>query len=325
MKEKTEHKIICYKDITSKEIEWVWYPYLPKGKLVLLMGDPGCGKTYLTSYIASIISKGGDFVNGFPSEEGVVWLQNGEDGAGDTIKIRLEKMGAKLENITMVSEEEDYLSLQQFEKIKEIFEIVKPQVAIFDPLTLYVGRKVDVNSSNEIRTILSPISRLCEEFGVTLILVMHLNKSDKKALYKGLGSVDFMAIARSAIMITVDEKSNERKITHIKSSLAETGDELAFLINKNGELEWIDKSNSQVLNDSFISKTSKAKEKILEILEGGEKTGKELFELTTDVGAQKTIENARAELRKEGKIITYRKDNEWYWSKNTCEVTKLEY
>ena len=93
--ENVKERIISFNDVESKEVEWIWYPYLPKGKLVLLMGDPGSGKTFLTTYIASVVSNGDIFVNSNEhTKKGIVLLQNGEDGIGDTIKKRLEGSGA---------------------------------------------------------------------------------------------------------------------------------------------------------------------------------------------------------------------------------------
>lgn len=315
--------IICFDDIESKDIEWIWYPYIPKGKLVLLMGDPGTGKTYLTTYISSVISNGGKFINSSEeTEQGIVVLQNGEDGIGDTIKKRLEYANANLKNIVTINEEQEPLSLQKTETIKDLIEELNPKLMIFDPLTLYIGKNVEINSANEIRGILSPISRLCSDYNTTIILVMHLNKSDSKALYKGLGSIDFMAIARSALLVTTDEEQETRFITHIKSSLAKTGDNLGFNIAPEGGIEWLDSEEvKQLNNDSSLksnTKHEKAKNFILGCIASAKKlSSTELEKLRELIDISPRVFNgARSELSKENKIYQHRKGGKTYWNIN---------
>ena len=327
-----KENIICFEDIESKDVEWIWYPYIPKGKLVLLMGDPGTGKTYLTTYISSIISKGDKFINSFENtEKGIVVLQNGEDGIGDTIKKRLEYANANLKNIVTINEEQEPLSLQKTEKIKNLIEKLNPKLMIFDPLTLYIGKNVEINSANEIRGILSPISRLCSDYNTTIILVMHLNKSDSKALYKGLGSIDFMAIARSALLITTDEEQETRFITHIKSSLAKAGETLGFNIAPEGGIEWLESEEVKQLNENHSSKSNtkyeKAKSFIFGCIASAKKISSEELEKLRILGefSSRIFNGARSELNKENKIYYKKEQGQTYW--NICDdilVSKVQ-
>lgn len=315
--DKFQHLIKTYDDVQEKDVEWIWYPYIPKGKFVFIIGDPGSGKTFFATYLASIISRGALFYNSTEiNEESIVLLQNGEDGKDDTIKNRLKILNAKYENILYLDESEKIITLKDIEIIKELLILKRPSMMIFDPATLYVGKKVDMNSANDVRSLLNPLVPLLEEYRCTMVLVLHMNKGANKAMYKALGSIDFMAIARSVIMITNNPNaSKERLLIHVKSSLAEKGDTLAFTISDNG-IEWLGvrEINEDTMDEDTVFKKDQAKEFILSYLSKGNVPSDELMSAGLEKGfSQKTFENARKELRNENKITCFKRVDKYYW------------
>ena len=312
-------RIKSYDEVKKTDVEWIWYPYIPKGKIVFVLGDPGSGKTFFSTYLASVISRGGKFYNMEENiEESVVVLQNGEDGKSDTIKNRLIMLNAHDKNIIFIDETKKQISLKDYDFIEYILKTRKPLMIIFDPTTLYIGKKVDMNSANEVRNILNPIVPLLEKYGCTLLLVLHMNKSANKSLYKALGSIDFVAIARSVITISVNPVNNkERLLMHTKASLGIKGDTLAFEINNNG-IEWIGirDIDEDTLEENSMYKKDQAKTFILEFLHDGNKSSDELINTALEKGfSQKTFENARSELKKEDKIDCFKdsESNKYYW------------
>lgn len=309
--------IKTYDEIQEKEVEWVWYPYIPKGKFVFIIGDPGSGKTFFATYLASVISRGTMFYNSIETnEESIVLLQNGEDGKEDTIKNRLKTLNAKYENILYLDETEKLITLKDIDIIKELLVSKRPSMMIFDPATLYVGKKVDMNSANDVRSLLNPLVPILEEYQCTMVLVLHMNKGANKAMYKALGSIDFMAIARSVIMITNNPNaSKERLLIHVKSSLAEKGDTLAFTIGDKG-IEWLGvrEINENTIDEDTVFKKDQAKEFILSYLSKGDVPSDELMSEGLETGfSQKTFENARKELRNENKITCFKGVDKYYW------------
>ena len=236
-KKEQNKSVICLADIEASEVEWLWKPYIPKGKITLLSADPGTGKTFFCLYLASVISKGGNFFNepfAMHRQAGKVIYQTAEDGISDTILPRLKPMQPNLNNILIINETKKQLSFED-KIIEETMQKYNPDLMIFDPLQAYLGAKVDMHRANEVRPILSKIEKLAEKYSCAVILIMHLSKqSQSSALYRGLGSMDIPAIARSMLVMGKHpEDANKRVICHEKSSLAMSGKSIAFSINMN--------------------------------------------------------------------------------------------
>ena len=103
--QKTELKMIRMSEIESQEVKWLWYPFIPYGKLTIIQGDPGDGKTTLVLNIAAKLSKGESLGSDIDVHEPVnVIYQTAEDGLADTVKPRLELAGADCEKILVIDE-----------------------------------------------------------------------------------------------------------------------------------------------------------------------------------------------------------------------------
>jgi len=241
--------IKCLGDIQSEEVDWLWEPYIPKGKITLLEGDPNDGKTFFALAVASIVSRGWGFpeIDGMPSERkepGSVLYLTAEDGLADTIRPRIDMLRGDAYRIHVLDgffyegDEESIhaVTLNNINVIKTSIEDIKPSLIVVDPLQAYMGAGVDIHRANEVRPVLSRIAKLAEEYKVALLLIRHLSKArTDRALYRGNGSIDFTAAARSVLLVGKDpDQPEKRAIVQIKNSVAQIGDSIGFSIDRNG-------------------------------------------------------------------------------------------
>lgn len=220
-------------EVEPEVIEWLWYPYIPKGKLTMIEGDPGLGKSWLTMALASYISRGKALPYQMNPEKGPVLILSAEDGIADTIKPRLITLKANTKNIIAIPEPVSFTEAGA-KAVGEAIKTINPLLIIIDPLVAYLGGKVDLHKANETREIMVRLTRLAEEHHVAIVLVRHLTKGNRdKAIYRGLGSIDLTAAVRSAIAIgrNPQDPNEGRVICHIKSNLAPLGKPIAYTLN----------------------------------------------------------------------------------------------
>jgi len=225
-----ELKIIGMDEVAVEEIEWLWYPYIPFGKLTIIHGDPGEGKTTLILQLAALLSRGDKLPCDDTEREPIsIIYQTAEDGLGDTIKPRLLSGNADCTQIKVIDESEVPLTMLDA-RVERAIQETGARMIILDPMQAYLGEKVDMNRANEVRSVLSQLGRIAEKYKCAIILVGHLNKMQgTKANYRGLGSVDFQATARSVLVVgRVKDSPETRVMAHQKSSLAPEGEPIAF-------------------------------------------------------------------------------------------------
>ena len=232
---KEEHQITLLNldDVEPEVVEWLWYPYIPRGKLTMIEGDPGLGKSWLTMALASYISRGKALPYQLNPEEGPILIMSAEDGIADTIKPRLITLRANTKNIIAIPEPVSFTE-NGAKAVDEAIKQVKPRLVIIDPLVAYLGGKIDLHKANETREIMARMTRIAEENKVAIVLVRHLTKGNKdKAIYRGLGSIDLTAAVRSVLAIGRNPKDpNEgRVICHIKSNLAPLGKAISYTLD----------------------------------------------------------------------------------------------
>jgi hypothetical protein len=211
-------------DVQPQTVSWLWEPYIPKGKLTLLEGDPGIGKSWLSLAMATGVSLGKGLPGMAESEPSKVILLSAEDGLGDTIRPRLDAMQADTSKIHAVT---DTLDLQNggIAELQSCIEKQAPALVIVDPLMAYIGAGVDIHRANETRAIMSKLAGIAAGFNVAIVLIRHLTKGGaSKPIYRGLGSIDIAASCRSALLAGCDpDNPAKRAFVHIKSNLAPMG------------------------------------------------------------------------------------------------------
>ena len=189
-------KIIRMSDVELTPVEWLWKPYLPFGKLSVLQGNPGEGKTYFAMHLAAACTNGKLLPNMERMEPFNVIYQTAEDGLGDTVKPRLIEAGADLDRVLVIDDSDVQLTLSD-ERIEKAIIENNARLVIIDPIQAYLGADVDMNRANEVRPIFMRLGQVAQRTGCAILLIGHLNKAaGMQSLQRGLGSIDIAAAGR---------------------------------------------------------------------------------------------------------------------------------
>ena len=310
-------KMIKMSDVQSQEVEWLWYPFIPYGKLTIIQGDPGDGKTTLVLNVAAKLSRGEGLDSEMKVQEPVnIIYQTEEDGLADTVKPRLELARADCERISVIDESDKSLSMAD-ERLEKALVQTGAKVLILDPIQAYLGGGMDMNRANEARNMTKKLGALAEKYKCAIVLIGHMNKAaGNKAAYRGMGSIDFFAVARSVLLVgRVKGEPNLRALVQIKNNLAAFGHSKAFALCESG-FQWIgdyDITVDEVLGGIAPKayKMESAKKLLRDLAETSNAVqSNEIFEMADKQGISKrTLENAKKELGIRAKKI----NNSWYW------------
>ena len=317
MDNKPELVLINLADVKTTEVEWLWYPYIPYGKITIIQGDPGEGKTTLVLNLAAILSRGDKLPETNKDSDSInIIYQTAEDGLSDTIKPRLAAANANQSMFTVIDESKHRLSLTD-DRLEGAIKRTNARLVILDPIQAYVGASIDMNRPNEIRDLMTHLKLIAEKFNCAIVLIGHLNKATGlKASYRGLGSVDIQAAARSVLLVgRVKDNPTIRVMAPTKSSLAPEGDPIAFELNKETGFRFIgqyDISVDDLLNGtSSISKLEKAEKFLKEFLSDGTPKTQKIIQQQAgyrDIG-NRTLNDAKKNLN----IKSFKKKNAWFW------------
>jgi DNA repair protein RadA/Sms len=236
----TELKMIHLSEVESQQIKWLWYPFIPYGKLSIVQGDPGDGKSTLILNIAAKLSRGECIDENMNITEPVnVIYQTAEDGLADTVKPRLEAANADCSRISIIDESDKSVSMTD-DRIEEAIKRENAKLCIFDSIQAYLGGDTDMNRANEAREMTKKLGSIAEITGCAIVLIGHMNKgSGAKAAYLGMGSIDFFAVARSVMLVgRIEGQSNLRAMIQIKNNLAAFGHPKAFELAEDG-FHWL--------------------------------------------------------------------------------------
>lgn len=252
-------------EVEETVVQWLWYPFIPFGKVTLIQGNPGKGKTWLAMAIAAYCTNGKELPNALPIEPFNVLYQTAEDGIADTIKPRLAKCGADMTRVRFINEDEKQLSMTD-NRIEKAIRQNNVRLMIMDPIQAYLGANVDMNRANEIRPLFRHLSTIAERTGCAIVLIGHLNKSSgSQSDYRSLGSIDIAAAVRSILFVEKVEKEKEQDIRVVyqqKDSLAKKENPVAFSLGEEG-LKWLGEYDISI-EDLLMGKAGTKKETKLE-------------------------------------------------------------
>ena len=312
-------EIIRMSEVDTQTVEWLWEPYIPFGKVTIVQGNPGEGKTTLALRLCAACTNRKPFPAMAEHEPFNVIYQTAEDGLGDTVKPRLMEADADLDRVLVIDEGKQELSLSD-ERIERAIRQTGARLIILDPIQAYVGEKTDMNKANEIRPIFRRLAEVAERTGCAVVLIGHLNKAaGGQSAYRGLGSIDFRAAARSVLLIgRVKREPNVRVIIHDKSSLAPEGKPMAFSLGAESGFSWI--GEYDITADELLSgtggntetKTEQAERLILDLLaDGKEMASEDIVKAAAEAGiSERTVQNAK---RSMGGILGARRvGSQWY-------------
>ena len=317
-----EVELESFRDVNAESVQWLWDRRIPIGKLTLLVGDPGQGKSLFTIDLAARMSRGIAFPDGAPCRVGDTIFLSAEDDAADTIRPRLDAAGADVSRIHRVKAVKVILadgstgrsgfSLERdLEKLDDaIRKIPSANLLVIDPVSAYMG-KIDTHRDAEIRRVLAPLSEFASRRRVAVGGVMHLKKNETSALLRVSGSIGFVAAARCVWAFGQDpDHPTNRVMVAVKNNLAPLGDGLAYRIESTGEtprIEWQQGSVTLDANEVLSverrdqhgrgERKSDAEKWLLALLGGGEEIPvSKLVKLAEQANfSWRTIERAKKE------------------------------
>lgn len=315
MDDLNSRQLKIYGNIRETPVDWLWYPYIPFGKVSLLQGDPGCGKSTLIINIIAAVSSGGKLPDGSTLKKPMrVIYQCSEDGIGDTIKPRLNAAGADCGNVAFIDEEVNPLTMNE-DSIRRAIADFNAKLLVIDSIQAYIG---DADMSSAMRKMVRQLSIWAALYDCAIILIGHLNKSqNSKDLYRALGSIDLIATARSVMEVDLnDELPNIRCVRHIKSSLAKRGNDLYFTIDKNGCVNWKNNIDVPLITSeipSFLDKKRKqdqAAELLCYLLSEGPMRASDIQNFFSERNiSEKTVSMSKKMLG----IQSVKKEGAWHW------------
>lgn len=319
-------------DIEAKPVHWLWPNRIARGKLTIIAGNPGLGKSQISASIAAVLTTGGHWpVDRDRCEAGDVLFLSAEDDPADTLRPRLEAAGANLARVhhvdgvikgytgdgTAISRsftlQSDLPALEA-----KLCEIKNVAAVIIDPITAYLGGDIDSHKNSDIRGLLAPLSDLAAKYSAAIIGISHLSKANaSQALMRVTGSLAFVAAARAAYLVAPDPQDKTRRLfVPMKNNLGPDVTGLAFRIegatveSSMGQLgtsrvAWesdpvsvtADEAMQAEAGDTELSARDEAAEWLQEVLSDGPLPANEIYKKAGDVGiAKRTLRRAAKKL-----------------------------
>lgn len=298
--------------IECKEVDWLWRPYIPRGMVTLLEGDPGLGKSWITMAIAAAVSTGQPLPGGPPTTPQNVLIGSAEDLPEYSIAPRLKALEADGDRVFLLPYVLEF-SKQGIQSLAEYMRECAATILFIDPIQAYLGADVDMHRANEVRPIMSALGKIAEETHSAIILVRHLRKGGDgsgKRLYSGLGSIDFAASVRSILQVERN-KSDVTVINHIKSNIAGLGPSLSYTVSPDECFKW-----GGIVNDADFAGVSRtprgvprAQAWLREHLAGGPVPAKQVAEMAkVERISTATLNRAKVDVAE-----SYQTAEGWYW------------
>ncbi len=322
--------LIRLETVTPERVKWLWPGRIALGKIALLDGDPGLGKSLFTIDSVARITTGREMPDGYRCEKGGAVLLTLEDGLADTVVLRLEAAGGDKSRVVALQGVPDIEGKLRFPTVEDIGHIalacrkVNAKIVIIDPLMGYLGGNTNSFKDQDIRRALAPLAQMAEKEGVAVIVVRHLNKSESsRSIYRGGGSIGIIGLARIGLLIAKSpEDENKRILAGVKSNLAILPPSLTYAIeDRNGipVIAW--GGTSKHTADGLLAIPSSPEEKsaaedaesfLMETLAVGPVNSNEVLKDARKAGiAEKTLQRAKKSLGVISRKLGYA--GAWTW------------
>jgi hypothetical protein len=299
-------------DIEPEDVRWLWEPYIPAGMMTLIEGDPGVGKSWLTCMLAACISRGWALPGSTSSAPGNVFMMSGEDSLPHVMVPRLKALGADLSRISFPNETFKFDSVT-LKNLADFLRVMKMAVVFVDPVQHYMGGERDINKANEVREFLNGLNTLAMISGCAMVLVRHLRKAGGNTkIYRGLGSIDFVAAARSSLQVTRSPYDPVAIIEHVKCNVGPLGSCIGYQ-RVEDRFEWV--KGVTPVEKVKVSKRgentgrAQCERFLIEHLKDGPKMAKDLEALAVQAGLPlATLAKVKMQL-----VRSIRETNGWRW------------
>jgi hypothetical protein len=322
---------VCLADVRPEPVRWLWPGRIPLGKLTILDGDPDVGKSLLTLDIAARVSRGGAFPDGSPCTVGSVVVLNAEDGVADTVVPRLQAAGADMSRIHTIR----VIPQPSGDRVPDIVTdaaLIEMEVRhlgavliVIDPLNAYLPGSINTWNDHHIRRALAPFVGVAERTGAAVIVIRHLNKRETpNALYRGGGSIAFVAAARAAFLVAKHPRdSSLRVFAAVKMNLAAKPPSLAYRISVRERvacIEWtgpVDLEADDLLTEQpneRRSELTRAIEFLQSFLKDGPKPAEEAKNAASQVAiSERTLKRAKGAIGIMAQREGYGAGGRWFW------------
>ena len=315
--------------VVPERVEWLWRSRVPLGKVSLLVGDPGGGKSFVSLAIAAAVTTGTPLPDSDASPAANVIAYNAEDGLEDTVRPRAELCGVALDRIHAIRGTENAegrlvpFALSDTHRVVEAIErLGNVRLVIIDPIaSLLAG--VDSHRDAEVRASLQVLVELATKTRAAVLVIMHLRKSAaERALYRVGGSIGFTGLARSVLLAGVDPDDGRRAIVPIKQNLAAPVDPVEYRLDTEGRFWWgqiaPELTSNRLLGTQGLrlaSALDTASAFLEECLGDGERSANEIERLAKEAGISvATLKRAKDALNIKAHRAGFGKDGRWLWS-----------
>ncbi len=322
--------LVSLDTVKRQEVRWLWRGRIPRGRLTGLVGDPGIGKSWLALAIAAAVTTGEPLPGEADKREADnVLLLTAEDDLADTVRPRLEDIGADLSRVKVLTAVKGGSGGERFPQLPDDLVRLETELAngsyalvIIDPLNAYLGTSIDTHRDADLRSVLGALAALAQRTGVALLFILHLNKGQRdKAIYRAQGSIAYVAAARAVHLVGVNpDDERERALVCLKSNLGPKPTALAFEITDDG-FRWCGEST---LTEADLlapdqgargpSALDRAKTFLQELLAEGPVEAEAVQAAAREAGiAEKTLQRAKDALGVISDRTGFGPDGRWTW------------
>lgn len=318
-------------EIETRDVFWLWSPYIARRKLTLMDGDPGSGKSNIMLDLTARITTGRPFpghTSGATHKPRPVLYLTQEDDLDDTVVPRLIRAGADLDLVIL---DDQALSLATESDMIDLAKVVahyRPSLIVLDTLAGYIGGETDVFRENSVRPVLIQLALLARKYECSVVALRHLVKGEmSKALYLGQGSMAMVGVARSVLLVAQDTDNPDRRaLFQVKNNLGRMAEPLGYKFEKDGTLAWTtdtDMTMADVMKtqgaETKLTQTQIGAKALVTLLGQGPVNAKTAAIAMESHGVSpRTVERIRKTLG----VVAFQEGGQWWWK--LPDTTDLE-